>query len=981
MLFRKLWTPRVIVPLIGLAIVLIGARASNPPTIVQLTPQNEPYRLSITGFSTRELFSLSTPQEHPTNLISDTTGKLYFSHDGQIITVNPSNQQQATPLKPIFDKDESSSIERLRPGLLALQPNLGLAVFRDFSQQKSWEWDLAKIDKDLKASEWSWYLNYPLERITPLSQIATDSNGNIYLTHPEYGEIWQISPGGQGRFWLTLPSMPQRGKRPVQAQPAKPTSITFDKRTQAIYVFDAANQLVYAIPIRPNGNPDGAYMLADMQGRIIAAMAIDDSGRLLLAEHRGTDSGIWRVENNGRFHLLMRGLNPPVSMIATGQGIYVLEDVPAKEEKQAAHRTLKFIYNSSAEAVVPTMCAIFGGNTHWGYGTVLDLESKDIWFDAGDTNQWELSPSPLLHHIASFTDNNSYIGLRESETTQRQSGLIKGDLIWVYQSRHEIYRRVQILAYDIALADSQRSLLSVYKTNKVAYLTVVGKETVLNVMDVDTMNIRTTKLPASSMLTAWNIGYILTAQIDEDRKIRQFTSYIEDTLEVKFTWETPAIADMPYKTSVENKIVTDASTCIECRSGIRTNYIGSARISYLERAGDSGYQMVYVDFGTGKIVRAPVESIPQAIELAFFDRSPNHRVAIFRNPSYPIYNPPRQVDRPDVHFLDIETGKFYRTDANTIAWSPDDSVAYLVDRRECTLRKLDFNTGQITLLKDNIDLFGEERYAPNAFLMIRTTVDGCKQRHPSEPKQSSGVFGVNLKTGELVQLTQDYEAIYSEKECTGDCWLGRYEPYLIFATTRGILITDHNFTSLKRYDERLYSWSSSEPKSLNFIERSVQGWLGYAISRNPERSRTWEYFALNYDTGEVYNISREITYGNSPSNAFSHAPIRGIHRANRVKRALFVKEQIRDGGADYELGLFDMMKDEYHQRYFPLFATDRYPATFWSPDDKFFGALIGYWDKADIFLYDENATLIYRSRIAAGNSLTSGDIQFGACPR
>ncbi len=148
------------------------------------------------------------------------------------------------------------------------------------------------------------------------AQMAFDSAGNLYVTNPAFGEVWQISPSGSSVVWWTAPS--------VAGTRAQPTGIAFDRARNALVIGDAGTGSVYRLDLGTSSPPGNPYLLYRQPGLELHGLTLDDQGRVLLNAWAHDNGQLIRLEGDGSLTVLAEGFRAPTAIIYQSGKAYIV---------------------------------------------------------------------------------------------------------------------------------------------------------------------------------------------------------------------------------------------------------------------------------------------------------------------------------------------------------------------------------------------------------------------------------------------------------------------------------------------------------------------------------------------------------------------------------------------------------------------------------------------------------------------------------
>jgi sugar lactone lactonase YvrE len=204
------------------------------------------------------------------------------------------------------------------PGAIALGPDNALYVI-DLSTTNPYQavGTLRRITVDSTGINVARFGVSPNGKALPLaSQMAFDATGNLYVTNPATGEIWQYTSSGSSAVWWTAPAVAGKG--------AQPTAIAYDQARNALIIGDAGTGSIYRINLVTDGPIGNPLVLYRQAGLDIQGLALDDQDRVLLTAWTPDNGQLMRVENNGSLTMLADGFRFPTSIVYRAAKVYVV---------------------------------------------------------------------------------------------------------------------------------------------------------------------------------------------------------------------------------------------------------------------------------------------------------------------------------------------------------------------------------------------------------------------------------------------------------------------------------------------------------------------------------------------------------------------------------------------------------------------------------------------------------------------------------
>lgn len=154
----------------------------------------------------------------------------------------------------------------------------------------------------------------PVARGLPLfAGLVADRSGHLYLTHPENGSVWRITEDGTATLFWGAPQV-------ANTRPST-TALAYDRLSNALIVADSANGTLYRLTI---GETAESEMIYRQQGFDPRALAVDASGRVLVAAWQGDNGFLYRLEADGKLVALADGFRQPTSILYREGTAYVV---------------------------------------------------------------------------------------------------------------------------------------------------------------------------------------------------------------------------------------------------------------------------------------------------------------------------------------------------------------------------------------------------------------------------------------------------------------------------------------------------------------------------------------------------------------------------------------------------------------------------------------------------------------------------------
>jgi sugar lactone lactonase YvrE len=167
------------------------------------------------------------------------------------------------------------------------------------------------------ASEFGAAINSP--GLPLLADLALDGAGNIYVSDPERGQIWRVTPEGSDFAWWAMPV--------YGSEQAQPTGLAYSPSENALYVADAGTGILYRLPLAESA-PRGEILYRQMRLNL-RSIAIDEQGRVFLGLWQGDNGQIAYLTPAKQLLVLADDLRAPLGMVARQKQIIVANsDLP-----------------------------------------------------------------------------------------------------------------------------------------------------------------------------------------------------------------------------------------------------------------------------------------------------------------------------------------------------------------------------------------------------------------------------------------------------------------------------------------------------------------------------------------------------------------------------------------------------------------------------------------------------------------------------
>lgn len=195
------------------------------------------------------------------------------------------------------------------PGAMAFSPDGMLYVIDYNAVDFRVAGSLKRISPDGRAGNFGNLTDLPL-----LAGLTVDKNGVVYASHPDTAQIWRITPDGRASPWWTLAA--QGGTA------AQPVGMGYDADTHALLVADAVHGTIYRFDLNTD-TPEGIALVRN-PGLDVRALALDDQGRVLVANWKHENGQLQRLESDGKLTLLAENFNAPTAIVYRAGKVYVV---------------------------------------------------------------------------------------------------------------------------------------------------------------------------------------------------------------------------------------------------------------------------------------------------------------------------------------------------------------------------------------------------------------------------------------------------------------------------------------------------------------------------------------------------------------------------------------------------------------------------------------------------------------------------------
>jgi len=237
----------------------------------------------------------------PIGITAASNGDLYLSLFGRSAVKRVSDSGQMTTAVPLT-----------APGAITLAPDGTLYVI-DYSAP-----DFRALGT-LKRITPDGMVRFHAETINqvglPLfADLALDEVGNLYVSDPDKGVIWRVTPEGAALVWWTIPLL--------GTTKAQPIGLAYEPSRKSLLIADAGTGTLYRAALTdsvPVGEP--LYRAAGVNLRTVA---VDSAGRIYLSLWQGDNGVVRRLEPDGTLTTIAEKFRAPLGMLAKGSVLYVV---------------------------------------------------------------------------------------------------------------------------------------------------------------------------------------------------------------------------------------------------------------------------------------------------------------------------------------------------------------------------------------------------------------------------------------------------------------------------------------------------------------------------------------------------------------------------------------------------------------------------------------------------------------------------------
>jgi sugar lactone lactonase YvrE len=154
------------------------------------------------------------------------------------------------------------------------------------------------------------------------NDLAFDDSGNLYVTDPVLGQIWQITHDGEPTVWLTHPLLAGNPDHPILVfRPLGVNGIAFDEHKHNLYVSNLDFGQIVRIAVRHDGSAGGvSSFVSDARLSGADGLAFDKHGNLFVAVN--AQDSLVSIAPNGAVTVRAQGglLDAPSSVVFGAKG-------------------------------------------------------------------------------------------------------------------------------------------------------------------------------------------------------------------------------------------------------------------------------------------------------------------------------------------------------------------------------------------------------------------------------------------------------------------------------------------------------------------------------------------------------------------------------------------------------------------------------------------------------------------------------------
>jgi sugar lactone lactonase YvrE len=263
---------------LGILLALILVTLAVGVAIVQNSPRLTSVPL-VEGFSVSEYMPLPDEDAYPAALAVDAQGTLYTGSyvSGAVWAITTSRAMAEIagtreqigsvtgltvgPDGLVYVLDRISPLQAAGARVWTIAPDETLTLLHDFTGSRA---DILELPDD----------------------IAVDSAGRIYISDrgisPNNDIVYRITPDGVEGVWWQSPPV-------TNARSYAPTGLAYDAERSLLYITDSTLDILYAVPINPDGSAGDNRILYDRrQGNEASppgfdGVTVDDQGRVFVA--------------------------------------------------------------------------------------------------------------------------------------------------------------------------------------------------------------------------------------------------------------------------------------------------------------------------------------------------------------------------------------------------------------------------------------------------------------------------------------------------------------------------------------------------------------------------------------------------------------------------------------------------------------------------------------------------------------------------
>jgi sugar lactone lactonase YvrE len=148
------------------------------------------------------------------------------------------------------------------------------------------------------------------------NDLAFDDEGNLYVTDPVLGQVWQVDSEGAPSVWLQHPLLAGSPAAPALVfRPLGVNGIAFDRRKRFVYLSNTDHGQIIRARVRPSRADTTSVFASHPLLRGADGIAFDDRGILMVAVN--ASDALVALDRRGRLSVLAQGgpLDAPSSLV------------------------------------------------------------------------------------------------------------------------------------------------------------------------------------------------------------------------------------------------------------------------------------------------------------------------------------------------------------------------------------------------------------------------------------------------------------------------------------------------------------------------------------------------------------------------------------------------------------------------------------------------------------------------------------------